>query len=158
MELKYLLNRPESFKPRKRVGRGPGSGIGKTCGRGQDGQLSRSGSKKRPWFEGGQMPLQRRVPKRGFNNKFRKIYQIVNLSQLTDIDSNEIDQKMLKEMGIIKSLKKPVKILGVGEISKPMKIQADSFSNSAKEKIEKAGGEALTRRFIIKVEKSREEA
>jgi large subunit ribosomal protein L15 len=158
MESKYQLKRPDSLKRRKRAGRGMGSGIGKTCGRGQDGQLSRSGSKKRPWFEGGQMPIQRRIPKRGFNNSFKRIYQIVNLSQLSGIDAGDINQKLMKEMGLIKKLGDPVKILGVGDLSKALHIQADAFSNSAKEKIEKAGGKASIKKYSEEKGESKKEA
>ncbi len=158
MELKYQLKKPDSLKKRKRVGRGMGSGIGKTCGRGQDGQLSRSGSKKRAWFEGGQMPIQRRVPKRGFNNRTRKVYQLVNLSQLSKIDSNDINQKVMKEIGLIKKLGEPVKILGIGDLKKALNIHADAFSDSAKEKIEKAGGSALIEKYSEQKGESKEEA
>jgi large subunit ribosomal protein L15 len=158
MELKYQLKRPDSLKQRKRVGRGMGSGIGKTCGRGQKGQLSRSGSKKRPWFEGGQMPIQRRLPKRGFNNRTRRVYQLVNLSQLSKVDSNDINQKLMKEISLIKKLGDPVKVLGVGDLSKALNIQADAFSNLAREKIEKAGGKALIERYREEKGESKEEA
>jgi large subunit ribosomal protein L15 len=158
MEFKYQLKKPDSLKKRKRAGRGMGSGIGKTCGRGQDGQLSRSGSKKRSWFEGGQMPIQRRVPKRGFNNTFKRAYQIVNLSQLSSIDSSDVNQKLMQEMGLIKKVGIPVKILGVGDLSKALNIQADAFSNSAKEKIEKAGGKASIKKYIEEKGESKKEA
>lgn len=141
----YQLKKPNSIKDKKRVGRGPGSGHGKTCCRGQKGQMCRSGSKRRPWFEGGQMPLQRRVPKRGFNNLFKKVYQIVNLYQITILDSYEINPELLAQKGIIKKTKEPVKILGYGEIKKPQIIIADAFTKAAKKKIELAGGEARLR-------------
>lgn len=134
-------------KKRKRVGRGPGSGHGKTSTRGHKGQLSRSGAKKRSWFEGGQMPLQRRVPKRGFTNIFRKEFQIVNLSPLSKLASRSgefakdvISPKIMKEAGLIKKTDIPVKILGEGEISGAVTVQANAFSKKAKEKIEAAGG------------------
>ena len=146
----YQLKKPESIKRRKRVGCGPSSGKGKTCGRGMNGQLSRSGSKKRPWFEGGQMPLQRRVPKRGFNNIFKKDIQVVNISQLDKIESNEINQEVLEKNNVIKKKTKLVKILGKGDLNKPVKIIADAFSKTAIEKIKKAGGEAVVQKFTAK--------
>jgi len=136
-----------SSKKRKRVGRGPGSGHGKTSTRGHKGQLSRSGAKKRSWFEGGQMPLQRRVPKRGFTNIFGKEFQIVNLSALSKVTSlsaesvkDVISPKIMKEAGLIKKIKLPVKILGEGEMARAVVVQANAFSKKAKEKIEAAGG------------------
>jgi large subunit ribosomal protein L15 len=129
----------------KRLGRGPGSGWGTTGGRGMNGQKSRSGSKHHPWFEGGQMPLQRRAPKRGFSNKrFRQEIQIVNLQELNLLeDVKVVNAETLKEFGLIKKLNKPVKILAYGEMTKAMEITADAFSETAKEKIEKAGGKAI---------------
>ncbi len=148
MEERYTLKKPVAQKTRKRVGRGTGSGHGKTSCRGQKGQMSRSGAKSRPWFEGGQMPLQRRVPKRGFNNPFKKEFQIVNLATLVKIDLSEITPRILAERGVIKKESGNIKILGSGEISKPVKVHADSFSVTAKEKIEKAGGSALIRKLV----------
>ncbi len=139
----YTLKKPESIKRRKRVGIGPSSGHGKTSCRGHKGQMARSGSKHRAWFEGGQMPLQRRIPKRGFNNIFKVTYQIVNVSQLEKIDATEITPEILLKSGIIDSLCEPVKILGNGEFTKGKKVVADAFSSSAMEKIQKAGGEAV---------------
>ncbi|MFA6618451.1 MAG: 50S ribosomal protein L15 [Candidatus Neomarinimicrobiota bacterium] len=132
-------------KKTKRLGRGQGSGWGTTGGRGMNGQKSRSGSKQHPWFEGGQMPLQRRVPKRGFSNKrFRQEYQIVNLQELNLLeDVKTVTAETLKEFGLIKKLNIPVKILAYGEMTKAMEITADAFSETAKEKIEKAGGKAI---------------
>jgi len=136
---------------RKRVGRGPGSGLGKTCGRGQNGQRSRSGSKSRAWFEGGQMPLERRVPKRGMKrgkksvmmHHFRTSYQLVNLKQLGRYgDSQVVDPALLKRDGLIKRLNLPVKILGDGQVEKALTIRAQVFSRSAKAKIEASGGKA----------------
>ncbi|MDY6968379.1 MAG: 50S ribosomal protein L15 [Spirochaetota bacterium] len=141
--MQYQLKKPISFKKRKRVGRGCSSGHGKTCCRGQNGQLSRSGSRKRAWFEGGQMPIQRRVPKRGFNNYFKKNYNIVNLFQLLNLESEEINTELLLKNGIINSSNYPLKILGEGDIDKPITVIADAFSKSAIEKIEKAGGKAV---------------
>ncbi len=146
----YQLKKPESNKTKKRVGRGPGSGHGKTCCRGQDGQLSRSGSKKRAWFEGGQMPLQRRVPKRGFHNINKKYYQIVNIQDLNRVNADEINPEILADNRVIKKSHRLVKVLGVGELNKSVKVTADAFSNSAKEIITKAGGEAILREKITK--------
>ena len=148
--MQYQLKKPISIKGKKRIGRGQGSGHGKTSCRGQKGQMSRSGSKRRAWFEGGQMPLQRRVPKRGFNNIFKKIYQNVNLDQLSMLDSNEVNPELLEEKGIIKKGKGPLKILGIGEIDKPMNVVADAFSKSAREKIEIAGGEIKFKKIMMK--------
>lgn len=130
-------------KKRKRVGRGPGSGHGKTSTRGHKGQMARAGAKRRPWFEGGQMPLQRRVPKRGFTNIFKKEYQIVNLESLSECGKEQvITPKVLKSMGLIKKEKKPVKILGEGKLSLPLTVFANAFSKKAKEEIEACGGKA----------------
>ncbi|HOP28644.1 MAG TPA: 50S ribosomal protein L15 [Spirochaetota bacterium] len=142
MEL-YTLKKPASIKRKKRVGIGPSSGHGKTSCRGHKGQMARSGAKHRAWFEGGQMPLQRRIPKRGFNNIFKVYYQVVNVSQLDKIEVSEITPEVLVKSGLIDSVCEPVKILGNGEISKGKKITADAFSASAIEKIKKAGGEAV---------------
>ncbi|MCK4812318.1 MAG: 50S ribosomal protein L15 [Candidatus Marinimicrobia bacterium] len=146
MSLSKLTPAKGSVKQKtKRLGRGTGSGTGTTAGRGMNGQKSRSGSKHHPWFEGGQMPLQRRVPKRGFSNKrFRQEYQIVNVQDLNLLeDVKVVNADSLFEFGLIKKPNKPVKILGYGEITKVMEITADIFSETAKEKIEKAGGKAL---------------
>ncbi len=133
-----------STKERKRVGRGPGSGHGKTATRGHKGQKSRSGAKKRPGFEGGQMPMQRRLPKRGFKNyPFKLEFSIVNLRDIAAIEApDEITPELLIEKGIIKKVLDGVKILGDGEVSKPVTIKAHSFSESAKKKIVAAGGKA----------------
>ena len=134
-------------KPRKRIGRGPGSGHGKTSTRGHKGQKARSGGKPKVWSEGGQMPLQRRLPKRGFTNIFKKQYQIVNLSDLSKAWSRlavssegMITPQILKEKGLIKKAHLPVKILGEGELTQSVTIQASAFSQKAKEKIQAAGG------------------
>ncbi len=141
MELHELKPSAGSHKRRKIVGRGPGSGHGKTSCRGSNGQNSRSGRGTRPGFEGGQMPLIRRVPKRGFNIKFPKEIQIVNLNSLTRFkEDGVISPEVLELKGLIKDKNRRVKILGNGEVHKPLNIQAHYFSNSAKEKIEKAGG------------------
>jgi large subunit ribosomal protein L15 len=145
MEMQYTLKKPASHKSRKRVGRGMSSGHGKTSCRGQKGQMSRSGAKSRPWFEGGQMPLQRRVPKRGFNNKFRTEFQIVNIGQIAKIGLDEITPQVLVEKGVIKNLSREIKILGNGDLTRSVKVHADAFSASAMEKITKAGGSAIIR-------------
>ena len=125
---------------KKRVGRGMGSGMGKTSTRGHKGQGSRSGSSLMRGFEGGQMPLHRRLPKRGFNNIFRKEYAIVNVGRLELLDGNKFDPGRLLELGVIKKLGTGLKILGSGELSRKITVQAHVFSKSALEKIEKAGG------------------
>lgn len=128
-------------KRRKRVGRGKGSGHGKTCCRGAKGAKSRSGSETGVLFEGGQMPLARRIPKRGFTNIFKKHYNIINLDKLNKFSENEVvNLQKLKEMGVIKKLKDSIKILGNGEIKKPLNIIAQKFAKSAIEKIKTAGG------------------
>ena len=130
---------------KRRLGRGIGSGLGKTSGKGHKGQWARSGGGVRPGFEGGQMPLIRRVPKRGFNNHFRNVYSIVNLSVLEGFENNAtVDIAALNEKGLIKIVKGSVglKVLGNGTLSKALTVKADSFSASAKEAIEKAGGKA----------------
>ena len=130
-----------SRKKRKRVGRGPGSGHGKTACRGQKGQKSRSGGKVGRGFEGGQMPLQRRLPKRGFTNIFKKHYALVNISDLNRFEANAIlDLDALKKAGLVKKVRDGVKLLGNGEISHPLVIKVDRVSQVAKEKIEAAGG------------------
>jgi large subunit ribosomal protein L15 len=132
-----------SIKNKKRIGRGHGSGLGKTSGRGHKGAGQRSGNKRRPWFEGGQMPLARRLPRRGFTNIFKEEIQIVNISDLNRIEKNsEIDPVVLQANGMIRSSLKPVKILGQGDIDKKLNVTASAFSASAKNKIEKAGGTA----------------
>ena len=130
---------------KKRLGRGIGSGLGKTSGKGHKGQWARSGGGVRPGFEGGQMPLIRRIPKRGFNNHFKKVYSIVNLSVLEGLEANSVvDMQMLNEKGLIKVLKGSVglKVLGNGTLTKALTVKAASFSAAAKEAIEKAGGTA----------------
>ncbi len=144
MNLQSLSPIKGSVSKRKRVGRGHGSGLGKTAGRGHKGAGQRSGNKKRPWFEGGQMPLARRLPRRGFTNIFREKVQIVNIGDLSEIKDNmTIDPEFLQNNGYIRSSMMPVKILGNGEISKRITIHASAFSNSAKTKIKKAGGETV---------------
>ncbi len=126
----------------KRVGRGRSSGHGKTCGRGMKGQKSRSGKLGRPHFEGGQTPLVMRVPKRGFNNKWKKNYAVVNLWQIEGgfQEGETVDPAALVERGTIKKVEDGIKVLGEGELSKKLTVKAHKFSGSAKEKIEKAGG------------------
>ncbi len=133
-------------KKRKRVGRGPGSGKGKTAGRGVKGQQSRSGGGTPLGFEGGQSPLYRRLPKRGFNNKFRKEYAIVNVGQLETAfeDGATVDAEAIREARLVNARQGPIKVLGSGDIKKKLNVTADRFSKSAKEKIEGAGGSALT--------------
>ena len=128
-------------KGRKRVGRGIGSGSGKTCGRGHKGQRSRSGGYHKVGFEGGQMPLHRRVPKRGFSNfHFKKEFQLVNVSDFEKLDVEVIDANILKENGLVKYAMRPIKVLGNGELTKKLDVTASAFSASAKEKIKKTGG------------------
>jgi large subunit ribosomal protein L15 len=132
-----------SRRPRKRVGRGPGSGHGKTASRGHKGLKARSGGKPAAWSEGGQMPLQRRLPKRGFTNIFKIEYQVVNIKDLGEFEANTVvTPAMLQQAGKIKTLKRPVKILGEGDLSIPLKVQADKFSQAARQKIVAAGGAA----------------
>lgn len=128
-------------KETKRLGRGTGSGQGKTAGRGQKGQKSRSGKKPRPGFEGGQMPLYRRLPKRGFTNIHKKEYAIINIDELNRFEDNTIvTPELLVEEGIVKKLASGVKVLGNGEIEKKLTVRAHKFSKSAVEKIEASGG------------------
>lgn len=137
------LRRPEGRKrSSKRRGRGPGSGQGKTGGRGHKGKKARSGGTTKPWFEGGQMPLQRRLPKRGFTPLHRTEYQVVNVGDLHRVEGSEASLEALKVAGLIRSTRRPVKILGEGELARSLKVEANAFSRTAREKIEKAGGEA----------------
>ncbi len=141
MDLSSLKKADGSTRKRKRIGRGTASGQGGTAGRGHKGQRSRSGSKQRAWFEGGQMPIQRRLPKFGFYNHGRVVYQVVNLADLEKVATEkEITPEVLQKHGLIKKATAPVKILGDGEISTKLHIHANAFSKSAREKIEKAGG------------------
>ena len=141
--LKYATG---SRKNRKRVGRGEGSGHGNQSTRGMNGQMSRSGAKHKAWFEGGQMPLQRRVPKFGFTNIFKIEYQVVNLNSLQKlVDAKLIkDQALnadeLKKLGLVSSSKKPIKILGKGDVKSKLNLTVNDFSKSAQQKIEAAGG------------------
>ena len=142
MKLHDLRPAPGSKKKPKRVGRGHGSGHGKTSGKGHKGLLARSGNPNMAGFEGGQMPLARRVPKRGFHNPFRVEYSIVNLKVLSAMsDVNEVTIQMLYDKGIVKKRSRPIKILGVGELTKPLVVEAHKFSQSALQKIQQAGGQ-----------------
>lgn len=143
MKLHELSPAPGSVRDVKRIGRGHGSGHGKTAGKGHKGQWARSGGGVRPGFEGGQMPLARRIPKRGFNNIFAKDYETVNVSDLEVFnDGVTVDAELLKAQGIIKKERDGIKVLGDGELTKNLTVKAAAFSASAKEKIEKAGGKA----------------
>ena len=142
MKLDSLTPVPGSTKNRKRVGRGAGSGLGKSSGRGDKGAQQRSGYKRRPWFEGGQMALARRLPKRGFTNLFRKEFQIVNLEAIENLGLDTVDAQILADNGLVRSALKPIKILGDGELKLKVVVTASAFSKSAKEQIEQAGGTA----------------
>ena len=143
MKLNSLSPINGSTKSRKRVGRGHGSGLGKSAGRGDKGAGQRSGFKRRSWFEGGQMSIARRLPMRGFTNVFKKEFQIVNIDKIASLGLEQVDAQTLKERGLIRSALKPVKILGNGDLNKKVYITATVFSKSAKQKIEEAGGTAL---------------
>ena len=144
MRLDSLNPAKGSVKNKKRIGRGHGSGFGKTSGRGHKGSGQRSGNKKRAWFEGGQMPLARRLPRRGFKNIFKEKYQIVNICDIVKIQKvSKVDPIVLNHNGLIRSALKPVKILGKGDIDIKISISASSFSKTAKTKIENAGGTVI---------------
>ena len=136
-----------STKKRKRLGRGPGSGFGKTCGRGHKGSKSRSGYKIKRGFEGGQTPLKRRLPKFGFTNPNRQTYQLINLDRLEKLESlkddDSLDAEQMLQLGLIRNNKLPVKLLGRGSLSKKIKINVNKVSQSAMEAVKKAGGEIL---------------
>ena len=141
MKINELSPAEGSRKKRKRVGRGPGSGHGKTCCRGHKGQRSRSGGGVRPGFEGGQMPLHRRLPKRGFTNIFRKEYNILNVEDLNRFEPNALlDAEVFKQAGLIKKMMDGIKLLGTGEITHPVVVRIQRISKAAKEKVETAGG------------------
>ena len=142
MELHNLHPAPGAKRPRKRVGRGPGSGNGKTAGRGHKGQKSRSGYSRRYGFEGGQMPLVRRIPKRGFTNIFRVEFQVVNLRDLERVfaDGDTVSPQEMIDKGLVRGGKRLVKVLADGELSKKLTVRAHKFSASARVGIEKAGG------------------
>jgi len=143
MDLSDLKPAPGSRAPRKRLGRGPGSGLGKTSGRGHKGRGARSGGNTHPRFEGGQMPLQRRLPKRGFHNPFRREIAVVNLARLdAAFESGAVvDAAALVDKGLVRANLK-IKVLGQGALTKPLTIKAHAFSESAKERITAAGGSA----------------
>jgi large subunit ribosomal protein L15 len=139
------LKRPKGAKQsKKRVGRGPGSGLGKTAGRGHKGQQSRSGYSRKRGFEGGQMPLHRRMPKRGFHNPFRVEYAVVNLDTLAEVfdADSSVTPEVLRERGLVRKKRAPVKVLGRGEIGKKLTVRAHKFSGTAAAKITAAGGVA----------------
>ncbi|MDR0311612.1 MAG: 50S ribosomal protein L15 [Acidobacteriota bacterium] len=141
MSINTLKPAPGANRKSKRVGRGMGSGHGKTATRGYNGQHSRAGATMRPGFEGGQMPLYRRLPKRGFNNIFRKEYVVVNLEKLASFEAGaNVDPVVLRDNGIIKNLNEDIKILGTGEIANAIHVRAHRFSKSAVEKIQNSGG------------------
>ncbi len=142
----YQIQKPDCIKKRKRVGIGNSSGHGKTSCRGHKGQMARSGASRKLGFEGGQMPLQRRLPKRGFTNAIFKLeYQIVNISQLEKLGESSVNPEVLVRYGLVRKSCDPIKILGNGDLTKKISITADAFSKSAEEKIRKAGGEIQLR-------------
>ena len=145
LALNNLKPAPGSTHKKKRVGRGPGSGLGKTAGRGHKGQKSRSGYSSRPGFEGGQMPLQRRLPKRGFTNIFKKEWVEISLAKIeANFNAGEdVTPEILHKRGLIKKAKHDLVILGTGDISKALNISAHRFTKTAKDKIEKAGGSSV---------------
>jgi large subunit ribosomal protein L15 len=141
MELSNLKPKKGARHAKKRVGRGPGSGHGKTSGRGEKGQKSRSGFSRQPGFEGGQMPLHRRLPKRGFTNIFKTDYAVVNLSDLERFDNGAtVDETALRQAGLVKGQHDGIKVLGNGKLSKKLTVSATKFSATAKSAIEAAGG------------------
>jgi large subunit ribosomal protein L15 len=141
MKIHDLSPRKNARKPRKRVGRGPGTGHGKTSCRGHKGQKSRSGGKVRPGFEGGQMPLQRRLPKRGFTNIFKEDYTVINIRDLERFSDEKIlGIEELKKAGLVRKENAKVKLLGEGEISRPLEIRVHRASRTARQKVETAGG------------------
>jgi len=143
MKLSNLGPNPGEKKKKRRIGRGPGSGRGKTAGKGHKGLLARSGRGNQIGFEGGQMPLARRLPKRGFTNIFRTEYTIVNLKSLSALkDGEAVNPNVLREAGLVKGRKILIKILGDGELDRPLVIEAHKFSKSAQKKIEQVGGQA----------------
>jgi large subunit ribosomal protein L15 len=141
MKLGELKPTKGAVKDTKRRGRGPGTGLGRTGGRGEKGYHSRSGSKQLSWFEGGQMPLQRRLPRRGFSNSmFKKSFQVVNLKAIEKLKDKDIDGQVMQDNGLVRSALQPIKILANGDILRKVNVTASAFSATAKEKIEKAGG------------------
>ena len=156
-ELHDLKPAPGSHRDPKRIGRGYGSGTGKTAGRGGKGQSARTGYKRKRGFEGGQMPLHRRLPKRGFKNFTRVEYQVVNLRDLAGLEG-DVTPQSLKEAGLIASLRHPVKVLGDGELGGSVSISAHAFSKSAREKIEAAGGTANVLEAAARAEGEQDES
>ena len=144
MKLNSIKPNPMATKTRKRVGRGPASGTGKTAGRGENGQNSRSGGGVRIGFEGGQTPLFRRLPKRGFTNaRFKKVYAVINLDDLNRFkDGAEVSPEILKDAGLVKNTLDGLKVLGNGSLERKLTVKAHKFSKTAKEQIEKLGGKA----------------
>ncbi|MCH5350655.1 MAG: 50S ribosomal protein L15 [Clostridiales bacterium] len=144
MKMHALMPADGARTKAKRLGRGIGSGLGKTSGKGHKGQWARSGGGVRPGFEGGQITLMRRLPKRGFNNKFKKVFTVINVSDLNVFDDGTVvDLKLLVEAGVVKKVEPyGLKILGDGELTKKLTVKAAKYTESAKEKIEKAGGKA----------------
>lgn len=149
LKLNNIKSPKSAHKKKKIVGRGSGSGVGKTSGRGHKGQMSRSGKRKRPGFEGGQMPLIRRIPKRGFTSKFKTEYQIINLQTLNRCEENSIvSAKELLSLGLIHKMHVAVKILGQGKLTKKLTVKAEKFSKVAQKAIEDLGGKV---ELIVKV-------
>ncbi len=141
MQLSDLFPSPGSRHKKKRVGRGPGSGWGKTAGRGHKGQKSRSGAGFKPGFEGGQMPLVRRIPKRGFRNEFKRAWAIVNLRDLARFPADSVvDEEVLRQAGLVKGKADGIKLLGQGEITVPLTVKVQAASAAAKARVEAAGG------------------
>lgn len=142
MDLKTVCSKGTKYRHKKRIARGPGSGSGKTAGRGHKGWGARSGSSRRPGYEGGQMPIYRRVPKRGFTNaRFRTDYTVINIDKLAAFaDGETVDLAAVLERGLASAVTKNLKVLGNGELTRKLTVRAQKFSKSAREKIEKAGG------------------
>jgi large subunit ribosomal protein L15 len=145
MNLDQVMRNAVRRKKRKRIGRGPGSGHGKTSGKGQKGQKSRSGYSRRYAFEGGQMPIARRVPKKGFNNKWRVEYEVINLDQIDARfeDGSTVSPATIREAGLLKSTSARIKILGRGELTKKVTVEAHRFSATARSRIEASGGKVV---------------
>jgi large subunit ribosomal protein L15 len=143
MNLSTLRAPKKANSGKKRVGRGMGSGMGKTSARGHKGQRSRSGSRMMRGFEGGQMPLHRRLPKRGFTNIFRTEYTVINLDRIAEVAQDELTYETMVELGLVRKRNALVKVLGVGELTAAVTVHAHKFSKTAQEKIEKAGGKAV---------------
>ena len=138
--LSNLRPAPGSTLPRKRVGRGPGSGLGKTAGRGNKGHKARTGGATNPGFEGGQMPIYRRLPKRGFTNPFKQVAQVVNLRQLDRVAGSEVTPEALRSAGLVRETDAPIKLLATGEVTRSFTVRGVAISTQARAKIEAAGG------------------